>query len=287
MIASHLSHSNATCHIIHGDNRHALKTFENQVDLIITSPPYADARKGLYDSVHPDDYADWFCTFHEAFWQALKPKGSLVINIKDKIVKGVRHRYVWQTIERLAALGWYCIDDYIWAKKNAMPGYWPTRLRDGWEYCFHLAKCRRPFINQAAVRVPIKASTKDRMTRLNNNDLQRSSSATSSGFGRNVSYWKDKELVLPSNVLSVAVEGKNRKHPAAYPVELPSFFIKLLSPANGLVVDPFAGSGTTGVAALNLGRSSILIDNCYQYCLLAAERMSSADIISTNQQASS
>lgn len=154
-----------------------------------------------------------------------------------------------------------------------MPGYWPTRLRDSWEYCLHLAKTKRPYINQDAVRVPISESTKNRMTRLTDNDKQRTSSATGSGFGRNISHWKDKELVLPSNVLSIAVEGKNRQHPAAYPIELPSFFIKLLSPENGLIVDPFAGSGSTGVAALKLNRRIILIDNNANYCQLARTRI--------------
>ena len=63
------------CHIIHGDSCQALKYFTNQADLIMTSPPYADARKKHYDSIPPDEYADWFATFHNVFWQALKPDG--------------------------------------------------------------------------------------------------------------------------------------------------------------------------------------------------------------------
>jgi site-specific DNA-methyltransferase (adenine-specific)/site-specific DNA-methyltransferase (cytosine-N4-specific) len=72
----------------------------------------------------------------------------LVINIKDKVIDGTRHRYVWKTIEKLQDLGWYAIDDPIWYKTNLMPGYWPTRLRDGWEYCFHLAKSKKPYMNE-------------------------------------------------------------------------------------------------------------------------------------------
>ncbi|MBZ5565190.1 MAG: site-specific DNA-methyltransferase, partial [Acidobacteriia bacterium] len=70
-------------------------------------------------------------------------------------------------------------------------------------------------------------------------------SRNASGFGRDVSKWVDKETVLPSNVLSLAVVGKNKKHPAVFPVQLPLFFIKLLCPEGGLVADPFGGSGTT------------------------------------------
>jgi site-specific DNA-methyltransferase (adenine-specific) len=123
--------------IINEDARTALCRFRGRADLIVTSPPYADARKRHYDSIDPDDYAAWFASFHEPLANALKPEGSMVINIKDKIVDGVRHRYVWDTIKALEGLGWYPIDDYLWHKPNAMPGYWPSRLRDAWEYCFH------------------------------------------------------------------------------------------------------------------------------------------------------
>ena len=99
--------------ILHGDCEKELSAFPNQVDLIVTSPPYADARQRHYDSVAPHDYPDWFMSFHEVFWQALKPTGSLVLNMKDKIVNGVRQHYVWKTIQKLIDLGWYCIDDYI------------------------------------------------------------------------------------------------------------------------------------------------------------------------------
>jgi hypothetical protein len=165
--------------ILCGDSRHELSAFANRADLIVTSPPYADARHRHYDSVHPDHFADWFARFHDAFWQALKPDGSLVINIKDKVVDGVRHRFVWRTIDKLSALGWHCIEDYIWHKPNPMPGFWPTRLRDGWEYCFHLAKTVRPFMNQDAVRKPVGDWVKSRLAKLGVNDQSRQTRAVS------------------------------------------------------------------------------------------------------------
>ncbi|OIO38502.1 MAG: hypothetical protein AUJ71_02935 [Candidatus Omnitrophica bacterium CG1_02_49_16] len=70
--------------------------------------------------------------------------------------------------------------------------------------------------------------------------------------------------------------GKNFGHPAVYPVGLPSFFIKLLTPNNGVVVDPFGGSGQTAIAALQLGRRSILVDNNKHYCTIAAGRVQKA-----------
>jgi len=263
----------ATCTVICDDSRDVLKEFIGRVDLIVTSPPYADARHKHYDSIHPDKFVEWFMTFHEPFYNALKPDGSLVINIKDKVVDGVRHRYVWETIQALSERGWFAVEDYLWHKPNPMPGHWPTRLRDGWEYCFHLSKSKRPYFNSDAVRKPIGDWAEGRLAKLGKNDLSRHNSVNQSGFGRDISKWTNKKTVLPSNVLSIALVGKNKGHPAVFPVELPSFFIKLLSPVGGLVVDPFGGSGTTGVASLLLGRESILIDNNQKYFDEAVKRL--------------
>ena len=263
----------ASCTVVCGDSREELKAYRGQVDLAVTSPPYADARQRHYDSVHPDDFAAWFMTFHQSLWDALKPSGSLVINIKDKVVGGVRHRYVWHTIEALTAAGWYCIEDYLWHKTNPMPGYWPTRLRDGWEYCFHLSKSKRPYMNQDAVRRPVGDWVETRLVKLGEHDRSRQNSANASGFGRDISRWVDKPTVLPPNVLSLPLVGRNTGHPAVFPVDLPLFFIRLLCPVGGLVIDPFGGSGTTGLAALSAGRRSVLIDNNEDYCLAAVKRL--------------
>ncbi len=262
-----------TCQIIHGNSLEALHAFNNQFDLIMTSPPYADARKKHYDSIKPNDYAEWFCRFHEAFWTALKFNGSLAINIKDKVIQGVRHRYVWQTIESLSTLGWCCIDDYIWHKKTSMPGYWPTRLRDSWEYIFHLAKNTKPFMDQNAVKIPISPITQRRVKNIKDGSNSHAASTTGSGFSRNLSAWKNKTSVLPTNVLYLSTESHNRNHPAVYPVSLPTFFIKLLSNPGDKILDPFGGSGSTAIAAIQLGRHCVLIDNQYEYCLVAKGRL--------------
>jgi site-specific DNA-methyltransferase (adenine-specific) len=270
------------CTVICGDSRTELGAFAGKVDLIVTSPPYADARHKHYDGVHPDKFAEWFLTFHEPFFNALKPTGSLVLNIKDKVVDGVRHRFVWHTIEALCDRGWYSIEDYVWHKTNPMPGRWPTRLRDGWEYCFHLAKSKRPFFNAEGVQKPVGDWVESRLKNLGDNDLSRHNSANASGFGRDVSKWVGKDKVLPSNIISLAVVGKNKGHPAVFPVGLPEFFIKLLSPQDGLVVDPFGGSGTTGIAALSVGRNCVLIDNNPIYCQEALKRLEGEGAATSN-----
>lgn len=263
------------CLILCGDSRSNLVEFQNSADLIVTSPPYADARKKHYDSIQPEKFPEWFLTFNEVFWNSLKDDGSLLINIKDKVVDGVRHRYVWRTIDKLIDHGWNCIEDYIWQKPNPMPGFWPTRLRDGWEYCFHLAKIKTPYMDQKAVAVPVGDWVNKRLQKLGENDNSRHNSSNDSGFGRDISKWIGKEKVLPTNVITLPLVGKNMGHPAVFPVELPTFFIKLLSRENQLIIDPFGGSGSTGIASLKNNRNCLLIDNNPDYCKIAYDRLTS------------
>jgi hypothetical protein len=104
-------------------------------------------------------------------------------------------------------------------------------------------------------------------------DRSRQNSANASGFGRDISSWLNRRTVLPPNVLSLPLVGKNVGHPAVFPVDPPLFFIRLLCPEGGLVCDPFGGSGTTGLAALAAGRRSVLIDNNPDYCEAALNRL--------------
>ncbi len=221
--------------------------------------------------MHPDSFAEWFLTFHEPFYNVLSDDGNFILNIKDRVVKGTRHRFVWKTVMALEDAGWHAIDDYLWHKTNPMPGYWPNRLRDGWEYCFHLAKIKRPFMNQDAIKQPIGDWADVRLKDLNGKSAARHNSQNESGFGRDLRKWVGKDSVLPSNVLSLPLVGVNRGHPAVFPIGLPEFFIKLMSPENGIILDPFGGSGTTAIASLNLGRSCIIIDNNKEYCQTAVE----------------
>lgn len=260
--------------IMLGDSREILKKYPDKYfNLIITSPPYADSRKKHYDSISPDDYKDFLLSFHKQLWRVLADDGSFILNIKDKIVNGIRHRYVWDTIEAFSNKGWLCIDDYIWVKPNAMPGYWPNRLRDEWEYCFHLTKHKNFSMYQDAVKKPIGNWVNKRLTKLTGKSALRHNSENNSGFGRDLRNWKNKDKVLPGNIISIPLVGKNMGHPAVFPVGLPEFFIKLFTKVGGNVLDPFAGSGTTGVAAANLKRNSVLIDNKKEYITAMRKRL--------------
>lgn len=260
--------------IFFGDNREVLSKFpDGYFNLIMTSPPYADARKNHYDSIHPDQFVEFFLSFHEEFWRVLADDGSFILNIKDKVIDGQRHRYVWKTIMELNERGWISIDDYIWNKPNAMPGYWPNRLRDEWEYCFHLTKNKKFKMFQDSVKKPIGNWAEKRLSKLTGKSLIRHNSENNSGFGRDLNKWIDKEFVLPGNVISVPLIGKNMGHPAVFPNGLPEFFIRLFTSENDTILDPFAGSGSTGIAALQNDRNAVLIDNKEEYINVIKERL--------------
>lgn len=234
---------------------------DNVVDLIVTSPPYADARKKTYGGVHPDDYVEWFLPRAVEFRRVLSPTGSFVLNIKEKCVDGERHTYVLDLIQQMRTeAGFRWVEEYLWHKTTAAPGYWPNRFRDAWERCLHFTKSRQFKMNQDAVRVPIGDWTEARMKKLSENDQSRHNSATGSGVGRNMSNWVDKDMVLPTNVLHGSPVAHNTGHSAAYPEWLPEWFIKLFTDEGDLVLDPFVGSGTTLRVAQRLDRHSIGVE---------------------------
>lgn len=260
--------------IIKADSKDALKKYNDKhFNLIVTSPPYADARKSHYDSIKPIDYPNFMKSFHEQFWRVLADDGSFILNIKDKVIKGVRDRYVWKTVMAFSDLGWKCIDDYLWIKPNAMPGYWPNRLRDEWEYCFHFTKQKKFKMYQHAVKKPMGEWAEKRLSDLNGKSAERHNSENNSGFGRDLRKWLDKSLVLPGNTLRVPLVGKNMGHPAVFPVGLPDFFIKLFTEDGDNVLDPFAGSGSTGLAGFELNRNVTLIDNNPDYIEVMKTRL--------------
>ena len=121
------------------------------VDLIITSPPYADSRKNSYGGIHPDLYVEWFLPIGSELKRVLNAEGSFVLNIKEKAVNGERHTYVLELILALKKQGWLWTEEYIWHKRNCHPGKWPNRFRDAWERCLQFNKTRDFKMNQKAV----------------------------------------------------------------------------------------------------------------------------------------
>lgn len=260
--------------IIHGDCERVLEGFpDDSIDLIFTSPPYADRRKKTYGGVKPGEYVDWFLPKSEQFLRVLKPTGTFILNIKERAVNGERHTYVIELILKMREQGWLWTEEFIWHKKNSYPGKWPNRFRDSWERLLQFNKRRKFNMYQEAVMVPVGDWAQDRLSSLSETDRIRDESKVGSGFGKNVSKWVGRDMVYPTNVIHMATECSNRGHSAAFPVDLPTWFIKLFTDSGDMVLDPFIGSGTTAVAAKQMGRKYVGIDINEEYCHIAKERL--------------
>ncbi len=246
------------------------------VDLIVTSPPYADSRKNTYGGIHPDHYVNWLLPISLELQRVLKPEGTFILNIKEKVVNGQRHNYVIQLILEMQKRGWLWTEEYIWHKKNCYPGKWSNRFRDAWERCLQFNKQKKFKMYQESVMVPMGDWANSRLKNLSETDKRRDSSKVESGFGKNISNWLGRDKAYPTNVLHLATECGNKRHSAAFPKSLPSWFIKLFTAQNDIVLDPFLGSGTTCVSAKELGRNFIGIEIEQEYCNLALSNINAA-----------
>lgn len=252
---------------------------DKSINLIVTSPPYADKRKNSYKGVHSDKYVEWFLPISEQLKRILKDNGSFILNIKEHPSNGERETYVLELILEMKKQGWLWIEEYCWYKKNSFPGKWPNRFRDSWERCLHFTKKKKFKMYQDAVKVPIGDWSTKRFKSMSENDFVRHISKNNSHLARNVSNWLNKKKVFPHNVLvfeeehrlylgnvvETAADVSSKNHSAIFPLELPTWFIRLFTKENDVVLDPFLGSGTTAVAATLNNRKYIGIELKNEY----------------------
>lgn len=265
--------------ILFGDCTEKLKEIEdNSIDLIFTSPPYADQRKNTYGGIHPDKYVEWFLPISKELLRAMKPTGTFVLNIKERVANGERHTYVLELIMAMRKQGWLWTEEFIWHKKNSYPGKWPNRFRDSWERLLQFNKNKKFKMLQETVMVPMGEWAKTRLNNLSKTDKIRDESKVGSGFGKNISNWLKRDKAYPTNVLKMATECNNKNHSAAFPESLPEWFIKLFTEKEDWVLDPFMGSGTTNRVAQRLRRNSIGIDIQQDYYKMVSKQIKSKEL---------
>ena len=166
-----------------------LEVAADSVDLIITSPPYANQRASSYGGVRPEDYVDWFVPIAVQLLRILKPTGTFILNVKEPAIKGERHTYVIELVLALRQLGWLWTEEFIWHKANCYPGKWPNRFRDAWERLYQFNRQRSFQMNQEAVMVPVGDWVDRRLRSMSDTDRRRDESRVGSGFGKKVDNW--------------------------------------------------------------------------------------------------
>lgn len=148
-----------------------------------------------------------------------------------------------------------------------------NRFRDAWEQLLQFNKEKKFNMYQETVMVPMGDWAKTRLKTLSETDKRRDTSKVGSGFGKNISNWLDRDMAYPTNVLHLATECNNKNHSAAFPEELPEWFIKLFTQEGDTVLDPFMGSGTTIFVANRMQRNAIGIEIMEEYYQLVQRQL--------------
>jgi site-specific DNA-methyltransferase (cytosine-N4-specific) len=252
----------------------------NSIDLVITSPPYALHFKKEYGNADQANYINWFTPFAKEILRILKPAGSFVLNIGGTWTPGkpTRSLYHFRLLLHLCdEIGFHLCQEFFWYNpaKLPAPAEWVNvrriRVKDSVEYIYWLGKTTNPKADNTKV---LQRYSED-MLRL----IRRGVTKTVRPSGHNIkeTFAQDRGGSIPgnliacgnnesnSNYLSLLKKQKRKIHPARFPAELPRFFINFLTEPGDLILDPFAGSNTTGYVAESLDRRWIAIEISPEY----------------------
>jgi len=258
--------------IIQGDSLKLMGDLpDSSVDLIITSPPYADMKSYIgWSGIPADGYVDWFLPFCKEAERILKPTGSFILNINDKVENGFRHPYVFDLISEIhKQTGLKMYERLFWNKLKSLPNR--SRFGDRVEYIFWFAKSKNFYINLDEMRVPYSEKSISRMKK----PLKKRYARTSDDVTEYKSWSPNEKGALPTTLINISSESKKvcDDHVAVYPVDLAKYFIKGSTKEGDIVLDPFMGSGTTAVASIELGRNFIGFEIQQTYVDFANKRI--------------
>lgn len=255
--------------IFHGLVEDQIQNIPDQsVDAVITSPPYANQRANLYGGIPENEYPQWTVGWMSHIRRILKPNGSVAINIRPHLWKGQISDYMLLTRLAIRASGWLESDELIWIKPDSPPLGSKIRPRRAWESIHWFSLSERPFCDPKA-----NGSPSSRLGLMSGKGL----GAYIDGVGEpttGVSRCRD--------YVEVGTSMNDRStfntHPAQYPVALAEWLIRLLVPEGGTVFDPFMGSGTTAIAAMNTGRNFYGTEKEQEYIDIATKRINTGKI---------
>lgn len=260
---------------------------EESVDLIVTSPPYALHFEKEYGNVDKADYVDWFVPFCEEMLRILKPEGSFILNIGGSYNEGEPTRSLYHfklLIKLVEKVGFHLAQECFWYNpaKLPAPAEWVNvrriRIKDSIEYVWWMSKTPWPKADNRNVLVPYSRD----MKKLINRGLRE----TQRPSGHNITkkFSNDRGGAIPTNFLEWGNNDSNsafmracrereiKTHPARFPSILPKFFVRLLTGPGDVVLDPFAGSNTTGKVADDLERTWLAMELDDEYLRTSALR---------------
>ncbi|HVP09701.1 MAG TPA: site-specific DNA-methyltransferase [Phycisphaerae bacterium] len=246
----------------------------DSLDLVITSPPYDGQPKyGNGERYSRDWYERSFLNVTKEILRALKPHGSFVLNYRSRRQGDERGTLQYELVFWLRKQGFLFCEDFVWGKPSPPPGRFNRFLKDAVEYCFHFAKTPKWqfFPEQCLSPARWDAKDRERRKRLAHNYTRVNAP---SGQGRK-RVQAGPDFVRPSTLLLYEPDFSPNptRHPARFPLQVPNFFIKLLSQPGQVVLDPFAGTCTTAVAAERLERRWLMIEQDSAYAMVLPSRL--------------
>jgi DNA modification methylase len=265
--------------IYEGDSLKLLKDLpDNSIDLVITSPPYSTLKVYIDNpGILADDYVEWFIPYCKEIERVIKPTGSFILNINDKVENGFRHPYVFDLISQLhKKTGLKMFERLFWNKMKGLPNR--SRFGDRVEYLFWFAKEKDFKFNIDEMRTEYSEKSIQRMKKPLKKRFARTEENQKSDEYKD---WKPNPLgALPTTLVNISSESKRiaDNHVAVYPVELVKYFIKGSTDVGDIVLDPFMGTGTTGLACKELGRNWIGFELQSEYIDIANQRINKFNI---------
>ena len=258
--------------IYQGDCLELLKQLDdNSVDLVITSPPYSTLKVYIDNpGILADNYVEWFLPICKEICRVIKPTGSFILNINDKVEDGFRHPYVFDLISQIhKRTELKMFERLFWNKMKGLPNR--SRFGDRVEYIFWFAKEKgfKFFLDE--MRTEYSEKSIKRMTK----PLKKRYARTEND-SEEYKDWAPNPLgALPTTLVNISSESKRiaDNHVAVYPLELVNYFIKGSTEVGDLVLDPFMGTGTTAVSAKNLGRNYLGFELQQEYIDVANKRI--------------
>lgn len=273
--------------IIYGDAESTLRALPaTSVNSIVTSPPYYQQRDyqaplQIGGEASPDAYVQKMSAVFRECYRVLTDDGTLWLNLGDKYKDGRLLGMPWRVAIALQDSGWILRSDIIWHKTNAMPASVKNRPTTDHEYVFMFSKSENYFYNADAIREPHITFTEKSQMKGGRGHFGRRGGTPEQGKNHgnpnlHNARWDQAFHPLGRNkrtVWQIPLSKFPEAHFAVFPEKLVETCILAGTKTNGVVLDPFIGSGTTAIVAQRLGRRFVGIDCSEHYCSMAKKRL--------------